>query len=70
MKVFGGIFEHFHRSIYFQDIVVALSLSGGTLRHRMVNEGQMWILQVNVGHRWKIFRWSKPRVKLDSSVFF
>ncbi|CAB4005705.1 autophagy-related 2 homolog B isoform X1 [Paramuricea clavata] len=29
-----------------KDIVVALSLSGGTLRHRMVNEGQMWILQM------------------------
>ena len=29
-----------------QDIVVALSLCGGTLCHRMVNEGQMWILQV------------------------
>ncbi|XP_028410274.1 autophagy-related protein 2 homolog B-like [Dendronephthya gigantea] len=29
-----------------KDIVVALSLCGGTLRHRMVNEGQVWILQM------------------------
>jgi hypothetical protein len=30
---------------------MALSLLGGTLRHRMVNEGQMWILQVTNGYQ-------------------